>query len=111
MDAYPEDYIVHNLPLIILSGLEDDKEDAEIGDKSRTLLQEGGFRIKTDLSPVKTAAAQHLLQALLSHDSSDTPWSIKYAAQADSRLSCRVKSVGRVGQTPKSCSWRFCKLS
>lgn len=111
MDAYPEDYIVHNLPLILLSGLEDDKEDAAVGDKSRTLLQEGGFRIKTDLPPVKTAAAQHLLQALLSYDSSDAPWSLKHAAQAESRLFCRVRSVGRVGQTPKSCFQQFRRLS
>jgi hypothetical protein len=101
MDAYPEDYLVHNLPLILLSGLEVDENDATGEDQARTLLRDGGFRLRSELPPINTSTARGLLQAFLKHDASNAPWSAKYVARMEQYTACRIKSVGRVGQTPK----------
>lgn len=96
MNAYPEDYVVHNLPLILLSGLQEGQDDSTSGDRTRAFLSEGGFRITTDLPEVRSDAAQTLLEALLKHDSTDKPWHER-GSQAEHNGVFRIRSVGRVG--------------
>lgn len=103
MNAFPEDYVVHNLPLIVLSGLEDEQDDTNSGGRARNLLSEGGFRIKTDLPPVKGQTAQFLLRALLDYDSSERPLHGRGLAQTDQHAVFRIQSAGRVGQRPVNC--------
>lgn len=104
MEAYPQDYVEHNLPLIILSGLQPQSDlSRDAFDQSRSPLLEGGFRIRTDAEPVTGSTAQSLLRAFLAADSSDTPWNSRATPQkAQNSGSFRIKSVGRVGQTPFS---------
>ena len=104
MDAYPKDYVEHNLPLIILSGLQshsDPSQDAP--EQSRNPLLEGGFRIRTDAAPLRGTTAESLLRAFLAADSSDTPWNSRATpAKSENGGRFRIKSIGRVGQTPFS---------
>ena len=102
MEAYPKDYIEHNLPLIVLSGLPSQSDPSkEAPEQSRNPLLEGGFRIRTDTAPLTGSAAESLLRAFLAGDSSDAPWNNRPTpVKGDNGGTFRIKSVGRVGQTP-----------
>jgi hypothetical protein len=102
MEAYPKDYVEHNLPLIVLSGLLSQSDlSKEAPEQSRNPLLEGGFRIRTDAAPLTGSAAESLLQAFLAGDSSDAPWNNRPTpVKGDNGGTFRIKSVGRVGQTP-----------
>ena len=101
MNAFPDDYVVHNLPLLLLSGLEtiSQSEQDAVG-RTHTFLQEGGFRIKTDIPIVQGPLAAQLLEAFRSQDASSIPWHSQALAARNGR-SFKILSVGRVGQTPE----------
>ena len=102
MEAYPKDYVEHNLPLIILSGLQGQSDlSKDAPEQSRNPLLDGGFRIRTEAAPVAGPTAERLLQAFLTADSSDTPWNSRAASKkTENGGSFRIRNVGRVGQTP-----------
>jgi trafficking protein particle complex subunit 11 len=104
MEAYPKDYVEHNLPLIVLSGLQaqsDISKDAP--EQSLNPLLEGGFRIRTDAVPLTGSTAESILRAFLAADSSGASWNGRATpSKTENGVSFRIKSVGRVGQTPIS---------
>lgn len=97
MEAYPEHYIAHNLPLILLSGIGHAENAApESPERSRTLLQEGGFRIRTDVPPLTDPASENLLRKFLSFDST-IHGNTKDLSTRDKPGAFKIKRVGRVG--------------
>lgn len=98
MQAFPEHYVSHNLPLIVLSGIGGDEEaSSDLADSSKNFLQEGGFRIRRETAPVGGPAADRLLQAFLDNDSSSNGSESKSAFTKDGPGAFRIKKVGRVG--------------
>lgn len=97
MEAFPEDYVAHNLPLIVLSGIGHDERAADSTERSRNLLQEGGFRIRTDLPSLTDLVAENLLQTFLRFDSTGDGFNGKRVFARDSPGAFRIKRVGRVG--------------
>ena len=99
MEAYPTEYTDHNYPLVLLSGFATESEGA-VNDAvaSKTLLQEGGFRLKIDLPAVTGPSADRLLQTLVSHDGNNTLWSGQSAAKPGPGDVLSIREVGRVGQ-------------
>jgi len=103
MDAYPGDYVDHNLPLILLSGLGPDDVDAGFQEgANRKLLIDGGFKIKTEIPPMTGAVAEGLLDTLSAADSSNRRWNGRAGSGQDTTPPFKVKRVGRVGQKPSS---------
>ena len=104
MEAYPRDYVDHNLPLIVLSGLPSQSDvPRDAPEQWRSSLLEGGFRIRTDAAPLTGSVAEDLLRAFLAAGSSDAPWNSKATlTKTENGRSFCIKSVGRVGQTPSS---------
>ena len=99
MNAFPQDYVVHNLPLLLLSGLESGTiKDQDAIDPSKVLLREGGFRISTDLPPVSGDVATTLRDILLQSDASLAKWNGKAISAKVYGGGYRIRSVGRVGQ-------------
>lgn len=97
MDAYPEDYIVRNLPFILISGLEPTPEDdAKTSDVAYPLLQERGAKIYSDFPPLTSSIAEELRRVLLEEDASSAPWDMSNKANAISQVAYRVQSIGRV---------------
>lgn len=96
MDAYPVDYIAHNLPLIFLCGL--GSSDLEPESLSYPLLAENGYSLNLDLPLVETPAAENLLKILLEADGSDGPWNSRNDAGRAGGVGFKMKTVGRVGQ-------------
>lgn len=98
MDRFPEDYYLHNLPLLLLSGLgAENHNDIDPSRKAHNLLQEGGFRIKIDAPLVQGDIAQQLLEAFREHDASNLPWHGQSLASRNGKV-FKITSVGRVGQ-------------
>ena len=104
MEAYPKDYVEHNLPLIVLSGLPSQSDvPKDAPEQWRNSLLEGGFRIRTDAAPLTGSVAEVLLKAFLAAGSSDAPWNSRTTlAKTENGRGFCIKSVGRVGQTPSS---------
>lgn len=99
MDAYPPDYIAHNLPLVVLSGLGDESR-LESNPSAHRLLQVNGTPIDSEIPTVTGERAEQLLQEFLKTDASDAPWNSRPAKSRGNLTGFRVRAVGRVGQTP-----------
>lgn len=110
MDAYPEDYIAHNLPYVLLCGLESDTDNsADNSDVQYPFLSEKGTKISSDLSSLSGPVAEELRKALLEEDASDAPWNSLNDVRRSGGIGLRLKSVGRVGQQLlRQCSWNNC---
>jgi hypothetical protein len=99
MDAYPQDYVNHNLPLVLLSGLEADTEDDSNPTVDYPLLAEKGPKIFSDFPPLSGAVAEELRSVLLEEDGSQMPWKAGLASggnPSSPHITYRVRSSGRV---------------
>jgi hypothetical protein len=98
MEAFGTDYVSHNLPLLILSGLGTrNRSQSDVPTPQRTLLHEGGFRLKVDLPPIENSLAEALRDAFLAHDGSDALWRSQSPSSSQAKL-FKIQTVGRVGQ-------------
>lgn len=94
MEAYPLEYVEHNLPLVLLSGLGDGQQTDGIGAR-----QESGTRITQDSLRCVSQQADELLQQFLKQDGSDLPWNPTFLPGPAAALKYRMKAIGRVGTT------------
>jgi trafficking protein particle complex subunit 11 len=102
MDQLPQDYVLHNLPLLLLSGLST-KDPAEPDPSGKTYesLHQGGFRIKVDASPVQGPLAQLLLLSFCDQDASNVSWHTQSFASRNGKI-FKIATVGRVGQRTRT---------
>ena len=100
MEAYPPDYVQHNLPLILLSGLAASNDGNGVSSDNCRNLLEGGFRIKSDAPPLTGRGAEALLQNFLATTSSDEHANGSSIAREHQGGRYKIRSIGRVGQTP-----------
>lgn len=103
MDDYPADYVAHNLPLILLSGLgpEPAKQDAPSSESAAgnyPLLQGNAIQIFSDFPLLTDSTATAVLDDLLSQDATDTLWNGQRDKEKTSGTRFRIKRAGRVGQ-------------
>ncbi|OAP54461.1 hypothetical protein AYL99_11562 [Fonsecaea erecta] len=100
MDRFPQDYVLHNLPLLLLSGLNtrSPSEPDPLG-KTHDFLHEGGFRIKVDAPVVSGPLAEQLLQSFCEQDASGIPWHSQYYTARNGRV-FKIVKVGRVYTLP-----------
>ncbi|KEF52692.1 uncharacterized protein A1O9_11109 [Exophiala aquamarina CBS 119918] len=100
MDRFPEDYYLHNLPLLLLSGLgAENDNDIDPSRKAHNLLQEGGFRIKIDAPRVQGNIAQLLQESFRDQDASNLPWHSQSLTSRNGRF-FKITSVGRAYALP-----------
>ncbi|OJJ49544.1 hypothetical protein ASPZODRAFT_12675 [Penicilliopsis zonata CBS 506.65] len=102
MDAYPEDYVAHNLPLILLSGLEAGcEETAEAGNTDYPLLNERGSQIYSDFPSLSGTIAEELRTVLMEEDASQAPWNSRNETHNESSgIRVQIKSIGRSFKLP-----------
>jgi trafficking protein particle complex subunit 11 len=100
MEAFGTDYTVHNLPLLLLSGLDvRDRSHSDASPPKQALLHEGGFRLRNDLPPLDSPLAESLRDVFQNHDGSEALWRLQSPSPSNLKL-FRIKYVGRVGQAP-----------
>lgn len=98
MDAYPEDYVSHNLPLVLLSGLGTDSDSPSEAVDGGQPVAGGGIRIFSDFPNLTDPTAEELLQVLLDEDGTGAPWNARHNTGKAGGIGYRVKKVGRVGR-------------
>lgn len=98
MDAYPGEYVAHNLPFIIVSGLGTTPgHEAAL----ETFSEGPQVELKSGLPPLVGERASALLREIQAADASQLPWNGYAERSRTGSLGFRVKAVGRVGQDPQ----------
>ena len=83
MDGFESSYIEHNIPLLLISGLEDDQHE--------NLVAKHGIKVASELPLVNTREGQILVRSFHQYDGKHLPWR---AITGSSRV--RLKVIGRV---------------
>jgi hypothetical protein len=93
-EGYPPEYVTHNTPFIVLSGLEaDEKLDiAQVPPRYR----DGALRIRCDLPPVMGPLAADVLEAFHSFERKDGQWDSKPVVEGSNVMGFRFRVTGRV---------------
>jgi len=94
MDTYPAEYINHDAPLIILSGLGD---PARLSQQPSYPSLDQGIQIQSNVPPVAYPEANQLLDIFLDTDKTG-PWPQKIEKSVKGSVApfFRIKAVGRV---------------
>lgn len=103
MDDYPPEYIQHNLPFIVLSGLGTTAEPDAPAPVQNVIRGRAVTTITSEIPPVTGDRATQLLQHFLSADGTNAPWNGRAPSRKGVSQSFRIRAVGRVGQAPADC--------
>ena len=96
MEAYPKEYVAHNLPLLALSGL-DRAVDSGIDTRGNTKPQGHGARVTSSLPPLSEAKATILREEFLKVNGDSLPWKSSGPSNGGELVGCIIRTVGRVG--------------
>ena len=94
-EAYPPEYVEHNLPLVLISGLGRPQNDENF--ESPLPRQESGSRIQGSSPECSGERAEFLLKELLDLDGSNRPWNAVSLPPPSGNMRYRMKPIGRVG--------------
>ncbi|CAA9958583.1 Gryzun multi-domain protein [Pyrenophora teres f. maculata] len=93
MEAYPSDFVVHNLPFIVLSGLATNKELDPPRPVQDVLPGRAVTNISSDIPPVTSERASELLQEFLSTDGTNAPWNGRSFSRRGITHGFRIRST------------------
>jgi hypothetical protein len=96
MEAFPSNFVVHNLPFIVLSGLATSQELNPLPPVQDVLPGRAVTTISSELPPVTGSRATELLQEFLSADGTNAPWNGRGFSRRGLTHGFRIRSVGRV---------------
>lgn len=101
-EGYPNDYVAHNLPLVVLSGL---CPTPPLTDATQFPPAYGGpgTEIDSELPLVVDKRAALLLEEFRSCEKSDEQWNSKPIQGKSTLMGFKFRAVGRVGQAPGGC--------
>ncbi|KAF2761598.1 hypothetical protein EJ05DRAFT_507251 [Pseudovirgaria hyperparasitica] len=96
MEAYPDDYVGHNLPLVVLSGLGTDLP-VEEHSSSYDFMLETATHIKspTDIPPIQGERADLLLREFINADGRRAAWNARARNAKGGSVCTRFKAIGR----------------
>ena len=95
MDVYPTEYVEHNLPLILLSGLGKPQHNAS--PETGPARQESGSRIQCSSPECSGERARLLLRHLIELDGTNRPWNSSTLPGPTGSMRYQMKPIGRVG--------------
>lgn len=95
MDVYPPEYVIHNVPLLILSGL---TSTAKVEDQITTPLSfASGPKLVSEQSAVTGTAADELLDIFHEFNVNDVPWNNRPGRGKMGTMAFRIRTTGKVG--------------
>jgi hypothetical protein len=102
-EGYPNDYVAHNLPLVVLSGL---CPSPPLHDATRfpPVYSGLGTEIESELPLVADKRAELLLEEFRSCEKSDEQWNSKPIQGKSALMGFTFRAVGRVGQPFGGCT-------
>lgn len=111
MEAYPAEYVQHNLPFVVLSGLGSKNDLEPLPPVHQVLPGEAATSISCEIASVTGEHANQLLQEFLKADGTNAPWNGRMQNRRGNLLGFRIRTVGRVGQAPATLAvWTACSL-
>ncbi|KEQ71952.1 hypothetical protein M436DRAFT_49036 [Aureobasidium namibiae CBS 147.97] len=93
MEAYPEDYVAHNLPFIALAGLP--AADSSTNAATTTSAQGSGLSISDNSPPLSGPHADSILDEFLRADGASLSWSDQALSDRAGLIGFKLSSVGR----------------
>lgn len=96
MEAYPQEYVAHNLPLLVLSGLPRGQNNKASSDS--VSVAEKAPCIHSDLPSLSGPRAEQLLEEFMRTDGASLPWTDNVSAESPGLIGFRIDSIGRVGR-------------
>lgn len=100
MDGYPHHYVAHNLPFVVLFGLESTEINPQDEvEKTYPLLREKGIYISSDLPNVAGPPAESILSCFRDVDARDAAWNNRPGKGKVGTMGFTYRTVGRVSQT------------
>lgn len=96
MEAFPSDFVVHNLPCIVLSGLATSSEVDPPPPVYNVLPGRTITNISSEIAPVQGEAATELLDEFLRSDGTNALWNGRGLGRRGLTHGFRIRSVGRV---------------
>ena len=93
-EGYPPEYVAHNTPFIVLSGLEsaDDSRRASLPQQYR----DGAIKIHSDVPVIAPDRAKELVAAFRAFERKDDQWDANPVAEGTELMGFRFKVIGRV---------------
>jgi hypothetical protein len=104
MEAFPADFVVHNLPFVVLSGLATSQELEPPPAVQDVLPGRAVTTLSSELPAVTGDRADELLQEFLSADGTNAPWNGRSFSRRGLTHGFRIRSVGRV-HAPAKMRW------
>lgn len=98
MDDYPSEYVEHNLPLVLLSGLGVAQDQSSRG--LPIPRHASGSKITIQAPECRGERPSQLLQHLLAWDGTEQPWNAASQPPPGGTLKYKLKAIGRVGTSP-----------
>ncbi|KAI4717560.1 hypothetical protein E4T48_06235 [Aureobasidium sp. EXF-10727] len=96
MEAYPEDYVAHNLPFIALAGLPTADSSTDASTATPTNPQQGGgLRIVDNSPPLSGSHANSILDEFLRAHGASLSWSDQALADRAGLIGFKLSSIGR----------------
>ncbi|KIV98698.1 uncharacterized protein PV09_09526 [Verruconis gallopava] len=92
-EGYPADYVTHNVPFVVLSGLQTDEE----GDGAEVPLsfRDGALRIRCELPPVTGVQAKQVLDTFRKFERRNDQWDPRPVLSGSNVMGFKFRSVGR----------------
>ncbi|KAF2869808.1 Gryzun, putative trafficking through golgi-domain-containing protein [Massariosphaeria phaeospora] len=100
MDAYPPEYVLHNLPFIVLSGLGASTQLESLPPIQDVFPGTARTTLKSEIPPVTGERATQLLHEFWSADGTTAPWNGRGFSRRGNILGFRIRTVGREFQLP-----------
>lgn len=97
MDDLPVGYTDHNLPLVLLSGLDDADHTGTGG--NGVPRQESGTKLVIQSAACEGEKARHLLQQFVKRDGSNSAWNAGNLPGPVGSMNYCMKAIGRVSRT------------
>ncbi|PSN72718.1 hypothetical protein BS50DRAFT_616268 [Corynespora cassiicola Philippines] len=95
MEAYPAEYVQHNLPFVVLSGLGSKNDLEPLPPVHQVLPGEAATSISCEIASVTGEHANQLLQEFLKADGTNAPWNGRMQNRRGNLLGFRIRTVGR----------------
>lgn len=89
MEGYPLGTLDHNVPLLVVSGLDNNSSKPLLSDP---LLRERGVLVRSELPPVDGREAKAILRHIQEADASNLPWN----RESPNKYKFKIKTIGRV---------------
>lgn len=94
MEQYPQDYVAHNLPLLVLAGLP--QHQSPVNTPAKLSAFGTGVSLSSDIPTLSGPDVEHLVDEFLKFDGHSYAWSEHSQTQRSGLVGFNIATSGRV---------------